>query len=160
MDINNSLSDTSRVWIYQSNRPFDEKEIETLTKELKEFAKEWASHSRQLNADAFVLFDRFIALMVDENMIGASGCSIDTSVRFLKKIEQTYHINLFDRFLFSYLDTENKLQTVDSNTFAANYKEGKISENSLICDTLVDTKSKLKSSFLVPIHQSWHKRFI
>lgn len=160
MEISNSLSDNSRVWIYHSNRPFTADELESLNVELKQFAKEWASHNRQLNADAFVLYNRLVVLMVDENMIGASGCSIDTSVRFLKDLEQKYEISLFDRFLFSYFDSNNQVQTVDSDTFSTLYREGVITENTLVCDTLIDTKKKLATSFKLPLSQSWHKRFV
>lgn len=160
MEINNSLADSSRVWIYQSNRLFSNDEIGTLTQQLNTFVQEWASHSKQLYADAFVLHNRFIVLMVDENRSGASGCSIDASVRFLKTLEQSYNINLFDRFLFSYRDQDNQIHTVNSQSFSTLYKDGIITENTLVCDTLVNNKSSLKTSFFIPLSQSWHKRFI
>ena len=34
---------------------------------------------------------------MDESSHGASGCSIDTSVAFMKSLEQTYGVSLLDR---------------------------------------------------------------
>ncbi|MBK8877661.1 MAG: hypothetical protein IPN74_03660 [Haliscomenobacter sp.] len=84
-----SFAPESRVWIYQSNRPFSEAEEQELAAELKEFTRQWVSHNQRLKAAGTILYHRFIALMVDENQVGAGGCSIDRSVAFLKQVQAT-----------------------------------------------------------------------
>ncbi len=149
----------SRVWIYQSNRPFAEKEQELIENQLVSFVKEWSSHSRQLAASGEILHNRFVVLSVDESLAGASGCSVDSSVRFLKELEQTFQINLFDRFIFSYMN-QNEVRSVDSGTFAALYKNGEINDETLVFDTLINTKQDLETGFLKPLKESWHRRML
>ena len=79
--------DHARVWVYQSNRPFSQEEIEGLNQQLGHFARQWVSHNQLLKASAQVVHDRFIVLMVDEGQVGAGGCSIDRSVAFLKSLQ-------------------------------------------------------------------------
>jgi hypothetical protein len=48
-------------------------------------------------SSCFLFFGYFIIMMADEAESTVSGCSTDSSVRFVKKIEQTYRVSLFDR---------------------------------------------------------------
>ena len=96
------LSPESRVWIYQSSTAFDEEEVATLNQQLANFSRNWVSHNRALKSFASVYHNRFIVLMVDETQAGASGCSIDKSVHFIKQIEQHYGVSLFDRMSFAF----------------------------------------------------------
>jgi hypothetical protein len=150
----------ARVWIYQSNRPFSENETQQIENQVVEFTKKWASHGQQLATHGEILHNRFIVLMVDEQLAGASGCSIDSSVRFLKNVEQDYNITLFDRFIFSYINAENQVVSVDSGTFATLYKEGKIHDDTLVFDSLVNNKAALDTQFVKPLKESWHKRMV
>jgi hypothetical protein len=92
----------AKVWVYQSDRPFTDEELHRLEGQLREFADEWVSHSIQLRSFGAVYLKQFIVLMVDEGLSGASGCSIDRSVYFLKLVEQNYGVQLFDRATFAY----------------------------------------------------------
>jgi hypothetical protein len=154
-----NLAAHARVWVYQSNRPFSESETQQIDNQLVEFVKTWASHQNKLAAAGEVLHNRFVVLMVDEQLAGASGCSIDSSVRFLKQLEQQYQVNLFDRFVFSYLDGE-EAQSVDSGTFADLYRQGKINDETLVFDPLVQNKAALDAQFIKPLGKSWHKRMV
>ncbi|MGN6639512.1 MAG: ABC transporter ATPase, partial [Mucilaginibacter sp.] len=95
------FSEHSRVWIYQSNRELTDNETSRLLDLLNKFAAEWTAHNHQLKAKAEIRYNRFIVLIVDESQAGASGCSIDKSVNFLKGLEQEFGISLFDRFNFA-----------------------------------------------------------
>ena len=96
------LPPSTRVWVYQSNKPFADGQVPEIRKHVQEFATKWVSHNRQLHSFADVLHNRFIVLMVDESQAGASGCSIDASVHFLQALQQHYQVDLFDRMVFSY----------------------------------------------------------
>ena len=153
------LKETSRVWVYQSSKKLSEKEVVVLKSQLNAFVQDWSAHSQQLSAVGDVLFNRFIILAVDESQAGASGCSIDKSVHFLQTIENQYDITLFDRLTFSYLD-ENEAKTVSSSDFKRLYTEGPISDETLVFDNTINTVSALKSGWLKPLKESWHKRFV
>ncbi len=149
----------TRLWIYQSNQPFEEKDIPELKQQLQRFAQEWISHNRQLRAHGDVLHNRFVVLMVDESQAGASGCSIDKSVYFLKNLQAEYGVDLFDRMRFSYLDGE-EVKTVSREEFAILYAEGKINNETLVFDTLVNNKGDFDKAFIKPLKDSWHKRMV
>lgn len=153
------LSDLSRVWIYQSNRPFTVEELEQLRPALAGFATQWVSHNQQLKAFAEVFHNQFIVLMVDESMAGASGCSIDSSVRFIKQIETALHVNLFDRMTFTYKEGD-QVKTAPRELFAELYNTGVISDDTLVFDTLVDSKKAFEESWIKPLKESWHKRMV
>jgi hypothetical protein len=89
--------DHSKVWLYQSDRAFTLEEKSWLTHQLSQFISEWAAHGTKLMADAMVLGDYHIVLVVDEQVFGASGCSLDTSTRFIKTLGTTLSIDFFNR---------------------------------------------------------------
>ncbi len=153
------LPASTRVWIYQSSRPFIEEEIPSLKDYLQQFAQSWISHNRQLRAHADVLHNQFLVLMVDESMAGASGCSIDKSVHFMQQLGHQYNTDLFDRMTFAWKDGEN-VKTASSAEFAELYQKGAINDQTLVFDNLVKTKGELEEKWLKPLNESWHKRFV
>jgi hypothetical protein len=153
------LSPTSRVWVYQANAPFASSEVEAVTTHLAAFAQQWVSHNNQLRAGAAVLHDRFVVLAVDESQSGASGCSIDSSVNFLKKLGTHYERDLFDRLRFSY-EKNGVVHTVGKDEFAALYAQGEINSETIVFDPLVKTLGELSAAFRKPLKDSWHARFV
>src|SRR3979411_169960 len=119
------FSENSRVWVYQSNKKLTDEEVQQLQHQLDSFTIGWTAHNNQLKAKAEVRYNRFLILIVDETQAGASGCSIDKSVNFMKKLEQEFGINLFDRFNFAYRDGNQVLSTPRHN-FEELLKAGKI----------------------------------
>lgn len=158
-DVLEQMPDNARVWIYQSSRPFEEGELEGLKSQVQSFVSEWTAHSRQLAAAGDVLFERFVVLSVDENQEGASGCSIDTSVRFLKSIENQYNTQLFERMNFAFFNGED-VEVVPSGEFKQLYTEGALNDGTLVFDNLVQSIGAMKTQWLKPLNKSWHKRFV
>ncbi len=154
-----TLSETSRIWIYQSNRPFTKEELPLVKAQLDQFAKHWVSHNNQLTAVAEILHDRFIVLLVDESRAGASGCSIDSSVRFLKSLQAQFDVDLFDRMRFSYQQGE-VVKTVSREAFADLYARGEIDDETLVFDTLVNSKKAFDEGWVKPLKDSWHSRMV
>lgn len=155
-----AFPDQSRVWIYQSNKPFPEDEVSRINKEVAEFAKSWVSHNRQLKATGGLLHDRFVVLVADETHAGPSGCSIDASVHFVKSLEHKYSLEMFDRMQFAFINEEGEVEMIHAGKLAEALKSGMISEDTLFFDNLVDNKKDFLSRWLVPFGKSWMKRFI
>ncbi|GAB5551239.1 MAG: hypothetical protein Sapg2KO_08300 [Saprospiraceae bacterium] len=153
------LPDTTRVWIYQSNRPFTAEESKEITLMAQQFAQRWVSHSQQLKAYATLLHDRFLILMVDESNAGASGCSIDSSVAFVKALQAQYEVNFFDRMRFSFKDGD-EVKTLSRADFSQWYQNGKINDQTMVFDTLVKNKAELDQNFVRPLKESWHARMV
>ena len=154
-----TLPANTRVWVYQSNRPFRTEDVPQLKENVDRFAQNWVSHDRSLRAHGDVLHNQFVVLMVDETQADASGCSIDKSVHFLKQIEQAYGVDLFDRMTFTWMDS-HEVRTAESSEFARLYHEGKITGDTLVFDNLVKTKGELEEKWLKPLNESWHRRFV
>lgn len=158
MSIAENFHPQSKVWMYQSNRPFTPEEIKNINAELKLFAQKWTAHNLQLKAMAQVLEDRFILLMVDETQTGASGCSIDTSVNFMKALGEKYGVDFFNRMLFSYLN-QNGIETKPLSEIPS-LKERKIlADDTPVFNNLILTKAEFDSGWQIPFGQSWLQRF-
>mgnify|MGYP003345907228 CR=1 FL=1 len=100
--INNHLPDNARVWVYQSVRKLNLAEVITLKQRLNVFVEQWTSHKEEVAGWADILHDRFIVLMADEEQVKLGGCSIDSSVRFVKALENEFQTKFFDRWNIAY----------------------------------------------------------
>ena len=154
-----ALADASRVWIYQSKNEISPETAEKLQYDLDVFSRAWVSHNVDLYAAGEVRDRRFIILAVDESRTKTSGCSIDSSVRFLREIEQKYNLDLFDRLNFAF-EKDGKIQAVPRDTFAEMYAKGEIDDNTIVFDNLVKTKSELESGHRKKLGESMYKRMV
>ena len=151
------FSEQSRVWIYQSDRELSGEQAKQALDQLNLFAAEWTAHNHQLKAKAEVRYNRFLILIVDESQAGASGCSIDRSVNFMKRLEPQFGINLFDRFNLAYRDGA-KVLSVPRNEFEELLKARKIDTNTIVFNNLVQNLQQLETKWEVPFKDSWHKQ--
>ncbi len=154
-----TLPTTARVWIYQAKQGFPTAATPLVREKVQRFTEHWISHNRQLRAYGDVWHDRFVVLMVDESKAGASGCSIDSSVRFLKQLQMEYGVDLFDRMVFAYQDGDT-VKALNRDDFAAAYRSGAINDQTIVFDTLVKTKGEFDSGFQKPLGKSWHARLL
>ena len=106
----NNMPDYSRVWIYQAGRSFSQAEKELVTNRLTAFCNGWNTHGNGMPSSFQILDDQVLILAVDESNLGASGCSIDSSVKALRELENTLGINLTDQGKVSYKSVDGKLQ--------------------------------------------------
>ncbi|TFF40808.1 ABC transporter ATPase [Mucilaginibacter psychrotolerans] len=151
------FSSHSRVWVYQSDRKLTDAETLQIQVLLDNFTTGWAAHNNQLKAKAEIKYNRFLILFVDESQAGASGCSIDKSVNFMKQLEQQFGINLFDRFNLAYRSGEEIL-SVPRNQFEELLKQGKITSDTIVFNNLAQTLADLQTKWEVPFKDSWHKQ--
>jgi len=151
------FSEQSRVWIYQSDRELYEDEVKQLHEILNKFAAEWTAHNHQLKAKAEIRYNRFLILIVDESQAGASGCSIDKSVNFIKRLEQEFGITLLDRFNLAYREGE-KVLSAPRDEFEDLLRLGKINSNTIVYNNLVQNLEQLETKWEVPFKESWHNQ--
>ena len=145
----------SRVWIYQCNRAFREKEVLEINEQLLQFYEQWESHGKKVKAWAGILFNQFIVMMADEKASAlVGGCSIDSSVRIIKSLEHQYGIQLFDRMSISFL-IEDKVQMLPLQQIKYAAEKGYINKDTLFYNNAITTKEEMLHSWLVPIHESW-----
>lgn len=155
----NSLSETSRVWIYQASRSFNAEELEEVKAGLDQFIKEWTAHGSELQAGYEIRYNRFIVIALDQTNATASGCSIDASVRFIQALEKKYDIDLLDKMNVSYKQGEFVAYKtlIDFKKMAKNKS---VSKNTIVFNNLVTNKLEYENHWEVPAEESWHGRFM
>ncbi|WP_419803568.1 ABC transporter ATPase [Mucilaginibacter sp.] len=151
------FSPNSKVWIYQSDREFTSSETARLETSLQQFAQTWTAHNQQLKASAQVVFNRFVILLVDESQAGASGCSIDKSVRFLKEVETAFNVNLFDRFQTAYFE-DGQIKSANREELEVLLREGKVNAGTIVFNNMASNLADLQTKWQVPFKNSWHNR--
>ncbi len=154
-----ALDDQSKVWIYQADRFFTDDEMDEIIPAIRQFVTEWVSHSNQLRAYGNLFHHRFICLFVDETNSHASGCSIDSSVRFIKEIGRKYDVDLMGRTEFAYL-YEDEVHSIAMQSLSDAVQKDKIQMDTLFFDHNVKTKVEFLAEWLQPLKDSWHKRFV
>jgi hypothetical protein len=153
------IAASSRLWIYQSDRAFTASEQNELGHMLQQFCEVWQVHGQGLETSYTIKYDRFILLVADESKLKASGCSIDSSVRLIKDIESKFQVNLFDRLNIAY-KKEGALNACNVNEFRTGLQNGDFSDQTIVFNNMVESKSDLVSKWEVPVKESWHKQLL
>jgi len=91
------LPGSSRIWLHLANRKLVASEEQFLKEELTLFLDSWSAHGKRLQCNATLLFSQYLIFSVDENIESASGCSIDSSVHFAKRMGSELGIDFFTR---------------------------------------------------------------
>jgi|SRR5690606_25798819 len=154
-----TLPDTSRVWIYQANRPFSESEVQEISKKLQHFIEQWTAHGADLQASFDIKYNRFITLALDQEMNVATGCSIDASVQFIQQLEKDYQVDLLDKMNVSYKQGEF-IAYKTLTDFRKMAKDKAVSPKTIVFNNLVNNKAEYISEWEVPASESWHNRFL
>ena len=152
------LSDTSKVWIYQSNREFSDNEIEIIKKRVEDFIGSWQRHGEDLKASYQLKYNHFIILAVDEKFNEVSGCSIDASVNLIKQFEKEFKLDLTNKLNISF-KVNNNINIVNLADFQQYAKQGKINLNTIVFNNMVASKVDFINNWEVIAAKSWHKRF-
>lgn len=154
-----TLSATSRIWIYQSSRELAFTEAEQLSNALEDFITGWNSHGNELKGAFEIVENRFIVIAVDESVAGASGCSIDSSVRVLQEFGQQHGIDLMDKSHVNFKSGEN-IQTVPFTQVKGLVAAGTISANTLVYDISLNQLDNYLQGWPKPASVTWISRFL
>ncbi|MES3019910.1 MAG: ABC transporter ATPase [Bacteroidota bacterium] len=150
-----TISENSRIWIYQANRIFNSQEEQEIQQKLDDFTSQWQAHGHDLAAQGEIRHSQFIILSVDEQVAGATGCSIDKSVYLMKEIEQEFNLELFDRFRVAYRDGE-RVNNCSREEFEELLSNGDLSPDTIVFNNMISTRKELGTSWEVPMKASWH----
>jgi hypothetical protein len=155
----NNLPDTSRVWVYQSNRKFTPEELEYIQTKTRYFLKKWTAHGAELEAGFEIKYDRFIVLGLNQQNASASGCSIDASVHFIQELQEKMDVDLLDKMNVTYYNGAfiAHKTLLDFRKMAKNKS---VSANTVVFNNLVNTKQQYEENWEVAAKDSWHSRFL
>jgi hypothetical protein len=149
----------SRVWIYQADRSLFEDEEKIVSAALMNFCEQWSAHGSQLETSFYIKYNRFIILSVNENAEGASGCSIDGSVRVLKELGSTIKIDFFNRTKIAFL-VEGEVKIYSLSELPSLFKSGKLNASSLTFNNLVLDKNAFVKNWTISAEKSWLAKYL
>lgn len=152
------LPETARVWIYQADGLLTGAQIELIEAESAKFCNQWAAHGTPLHSSFKVLHQKFLVLAVDEGYNNASGCSIDSSVRFVQGLQSALGVNFFDRTKVAFLINDH-IYTTELKSIKNEIVDGKIEANTLTFNLQAQNLAEFNNSWLVPAQSSWMKRY-
>lgn len=149
----------SRIWIYQSNVKFTDEQVTTLQKDLTSFLTAWTAHGTSLKAGFEVKYNRFIVIALDQSQAAASGCSIDSQVRFIQSIQEDLNIDLLDKMNVTYYQND-RIHYKTLIDFKKMAKDGAIGKKTVVFNNLVTNLDEYQNHWEVPAIESWHSRFL
>jgi hypothetical protein len=158
------MPDDAKVWVYQSNRELSEQEVADIENAGNSFINSWTAHGASLKASFDVIYNRFVVIAVDEHQAMASGCSIDSSVRFVKQLEQQFNLNLFDRLQVAYIyNGEIKvchLNNLLNELTSVLGKDKNVLGEVIVFNNMVLTKAEFDEQWEIPLKYSWQSRIL
>lgn len=149
------LPEHAKVWIYQSNRVLTPEEVQSCEIELFQFVQGWQAHGADLVAGFEVRDSRWLILAVDESGQNATGCSIDSSVAVIKRLESKLGVDFFDRQLIVWENEEGRNED-RMHDFWAKRKAGVVNDDTFVFNTLAKTLGELRQSWKSRFSESWH----
>lgn len=152
------LSPRARVWIYQASRALTPEESVGCLPQLAQFAESWTSHGRDLLASGVILHQQFLVLGLDEGVAGASGCSIDASVNFLRGLERQLGLDLLDKSQLAFMD-DGKVWQLDRREIGAAVADGRVAPDTFYFDNTLSVKEELMHRWPAPAGDTWLARY-
>lgn len=156
----NQLPDSARLWIYGFERTLTESESNQLTAKMNDFMQQWTAHKRELITAWELRYRQFMFIAVDERMMGASGCSIDSLVRYLGEMERRLGVNILNTHsLIFYRNQNQEIKCVDRWEFKKLAEDGSVNEDTIVFNNTLQTVGEIRlEKWEIPMKESWHNQ--
>ena len=155
-----TLPDNGRVWVYPISRRLSDQEAAQLEAMMEGFVQKWLSHQREVHGSGLVLENRFIILSADEAMTDVSGCSIDSSVRFIREVEQTFGVSCFDRSHLYFQDASGSIVSLDFREIRDAWDRGIIDDQTQIYNLQAAHVEDIRTKWMLPLSATPLARFL
>ncbi|MBX2915487.1 MAG: hypothetical protein KF856_09490 [Cyclobacteriaceae bacterium] len=153
-----NLPDESRVWVYTGSRAFTEKETEVITDLLQSFCEQWSAHGQPLQTSFQIRENQFVIMAVNEDHHRPSGCSIDSSVGIMRKIEAATGIDLLDRSRVPFI-LNQKTELIPLPHLKIQFQQQIVKGTTLTFQTLAATKKDLEN-WKLPSENTWLAKYL
>ena len=150
-----SLPDSSRIWIFGSDRPVTGSAADKLLAEVDQFLDAWRAHGEPLRCGRLWADSRFLVVGVDQSDAHASGCSIDGLFRRLQQLEGTIGARLVGGGRVYYRDHSGAAQSVERAGLDALIASGEVGPDSVIFDTTITDLGEWRARFERPARKTW-----
>lgn len=148
----------ARVWVYQSNKTLNEKQLEVIQQKLTKFCEGWNTHGNSMPASFQILDSQIVILAVDESNLGTSGCSIDSSVRTLRELESLLGINLTDQGKVTVKNSGGQVNVLPALGLKSKIQTGELTLEQEVVNHLIRTKADLHQLWQ-PVRNSWLNKY-
>jgi len=152
----NLLDDSSRVWIFQSDKIISDDKIDLIKSNLNVFLPNWSSHGKELKCSFEIKFNLFIVIGVDNSVNNATGCSIDTLTNFIFDIQSKTNLNFFNRLAIAY-KLNDKIHINSMAEIKERIKSKEFFSDTVVYNNLVKTKKEYIDAWETLAIESWHK---
>jgi hypothetical protein len=150
-----TLPDSSRVWVFGSDRPLSEDATELLMAEVERYLVDWKAHGEPLTAAYEWRYGRLLVIGVDQRSAGASGCSIDGLFRVLQGLEPRLGARLVGAGRIYYRDNHGEVQSAERHELQTLKETNAIRPDSAVFDTSLTDLGSLREGFERAARKSW-----
>lgn len=154
------IPEEARIWTYGLPQELSETTLKVLEEKIGLFISGWAAHGQRLDAGFHILEGRFLILWVDERQQAATGCSIDESVTFIRRLGAQLGTDLCDRNRVFFRNVSGTIEERDLQNILAEARKGKEIPYVTAIDFSADRWSQWKLRFERPLKESWMGRLI
>lgn len=150
-----TLPDSSRVWVFGSDRPLSDEATELLMAEVERHLMEWKAHGEPLTAAYEWRYGRLLVVAVDQRSAGASGCSIDGLFRVLQGLESRLDARLVGGGRVYYRDNHGEVQSAERHELETLRETSAIRPDSAVFDTSLTDLGSLRQGFERAAKKTW-----
>jgi hypothetical protein len=148
-----------RIWIYTMSKELTNEHLVDFKNRCQTFVNDWTAHDVSLDASFDLYQNRLLIFKVDEDKYGASGCSIDKQLRFVKELEQVFSVELLNRLLVAYEDN-NQVEVVKASQIKDLLLNNKMTENTFVFDNTITESAQLTSKWKQPLLSTWLAKYL
>lgn len=152
------LADSARVWIFAFDHAAQDPGV--VEKPVRAFLESWTSHGIQVEADATLLWNRFLIVAgsrTDGNAI--SGCGIDALMQAVAQAADSAGLRLLSPLAVHYRDDAGSVVTTTRKGLRSLVLSGAIEDGTPVFDLSVTTLGAVRAGqFERPFGDSWHAR--
>ncbi len=152
-----TLAENARVWVYQADRNLSEAEEARILDFLRAALDTWVTHGMPMRGSVKILFNRLILIAADTDFQDPSGCSIDSSTRWLQELGKAMNVNFFDRSIGYFEDGDWKFFSVFDTK--KQVSGGIIRPETPVINPRVGSVGDLENSLVIPASASFLNRY-
>lgn len=153
------LPDHARLWTFAASRRLTDQEASPFLAATDEFLDSWSAHRVPLATAREWRHNQFLFVAVDEAAAGASGCSIDGLVRFMRDAEQQLGVLFTDNSPIWFRAADGSIESVSRDEFRRRAGQGAVSPDTVVFDNTIPTAGALRQGdWEIPALRSWHRK--
>ncbi|MEP6619853.1 MAG: hypothetical protein ABJE47_11070 [bacterium] len=150
-----SLPDSSRVWVFGSDRPLTDEGTDALLKGVDAHLADWKAHGAPLTVSREWRDGRFLVVGVDQSTAGATGCSIDGLFRVLQNVQSQVGASLIGGGRVFYRDNHAVVQSTTRDEVSVLAERGELTKDSVVFDTTLTDLGTFRACFERPAKDTW-----